>query len=232
MGRLVWNNYTPAVLSLSQSFYFIYIAKTKTTTLDAASCNNFLRIAGTDVAEELPSSVTTTEIAGVHGTVAEDSLGGQKDLCRLGEVCPQSAEIGSIGDLDTGSGELLCDLDPDALIRIVNEDYTEVLLLLASLEKSALNEVMVGVCEHDIVVGNHVGRSFDDHIIRESDALTNVVVNGLVQELLGVRVGKIDIDLADLELEPSDGIAHGEAHGAACCEILDLGVKNVGGKMA
>ncbi|KAI6751693.1 hypothetical protein HG531_006389 [Fusarium graminearum] len=99
-----------------------------------------------------------------------NGFGGKQNLGGLGEVGSQRTEIGRVGDVNASSGELLCEIDADTLIRIVDKDNTEVLLELASLEKGALNEVVMS--SSDAVTDRKCA-----HVLSENqDSRVNVLV--------------------------------------------------------
>lgn len=122
--------------------------------------------------------------------------------------------------------------EADSLKWVVDEDDFEALAVGVGFEEGPLYEVVVRICENNVVLGNHVGCRVDNDEIGEGDALVDEAVNGLAKELFSVRVGHVDINLADLELKPPDGVSHGEAHGPTGCEIDDLRVEDVGGKVS
>lgn len=137
-----------------------------------------------------------------------------------------------VGDGDARGGERLGELEADALKGVVDEDGAEAAPVGAGAEQGALDEVVAAVGDDDVAVGNHVGGGADDDEVGEGDALVDVGVDGVAELLLGGRVGEVNVDLGDLQLEPADGVAHGEAHGAAGRQVLDLRPEHDGCEVA
>lgn len=137
-----------------------------------------------------------------------------------------------VGDADARGREALGMGEANALKGIVDDDDAKLLAVGAGLQERALNEVVVGVGDNDVVVGDHVGGRLDNDKVGEGDALVDEVVNGLAELLLGGGVGQVNVDFADLQLEPADGVAHGEAHGAAGGEVVDLRAEDLGGEVS
>lgn len=165
---------------------------------------------------------------GVHGAVAEHGLRADQHTRRIAEVVPHGAQVGAVGHLDALQGaQPLREVAAGALKGVVDNGDGEPLAVGVGLAEGALDERVVGVRQDNFAVGDVVGGGLDDDKVGEGDALADEVVDGLAEELLGLKVGQVNVDLADLELEPADGIAHGEAHGSACREVLDLRVQDV-----
>lgn len=120
----------------------------------------------------------------------------------------------------------------DTLVWIIDNDDLEGLALFLGTEEGLLDEVMVGIGKDDLAILNHVSGSFNDDVVCKANTLADKVVDRLAKEFLCVDIWEVDVDLADLELQPANGVTHGEAHGSASCEVLDLRVEDMGREMA
>lgn len=170
--------------------------------------------------------------AGVHGAVAEHGLGGDEHARRVPQVRPQRAEIVRVHDGNAGRRERRGVGEADALKGVVDEDDAEARAVGAGAQQRALDEVVPRVDDDDVVIGEHGGGGLHNDHVGERDALVNVRVNGGAQLLLGVGVGEVNVDFGDLQLQPADGVTHGEAHGPAGGQVLDLVLEHDGGEVA
>ena len=77
-----------------------------------------------------------------------------------------------------------------------------------SADERLLDQTTLGVREDDVAIVDLLAGAGGDDLVGYGDAFPHEVVDGLAELLLGFRLGRVDVDLADLELQPADGVAH------------------------